>query len=405
MSEKTDANHRPSPTPAVQWHMLALLVAPTALGQLATNIVVPSLAAIADDLALESSLAGLIISAVLLGLGAGQLIVGPLSDRIGRRPVLLAGLAVYVGGSLAAMLAPDAELLLIARLVQGLGASSGLTLPRAIARDRYTGLHFLRVMSVLTLALSVTPGMSPILGEAVSHRFGWRASMGLSVLAGLLVLSSTLLALPESHHRRHAGNGLKAAVRSYLHVLRGRTFFAYAVGTSATFGGSYVAMAAAQDLYVDVFHWPATQMSLAAACYAGAFLLGGLLASRVMRSVQHRVVWGIAVVLTAPTLLLLSVAVGFPNSWMFLALVVMFQIGQGFLLPPGIGIALLSMDLNAGTASAVLGALQMALGAAGAALVGAIPGPIIWTMPALMLGFAVVAALAIRLAPKHVPDR
>ncbi|EFH11012.1 MFS transporter, partial [Teichococcus cervicalis] len=121
---------------------LLLLMALTGLGQMATNLVVPSLARMVADLSLELEQAGLIISALLLGIGLGQLVVGPMSDRHGRRPVLLAGLVLYVLAGTGAVLAESGTGLLLARLLQGLGASAGLALPRAIARDRFEGALF-----------------------------------------------------------------------------------------------------------------------------------------------------------------------------------------------------------------------------------------------------------------------
>jgi DHA1 family bicyclomycin/chloramphenicol resistance-like MFS transporter len=124
--------------------------------------------------------------------------------------VLLTGLAIYVVGSIAATIAPDGITLLLARLMQGLGASAGLALPRAIARDRYAGDTFVRVMSLLTLAMAVMPALAPVMGGMISGQFGWRASLALSALSGLVVTTVVVVALPESHHGHSRAGGIVA---------------------------------------------------------------------------------------------------------------------------------------------------------------------------------------------------
>jgi DHA1 family bicyclomycin/chloramphenicol resistance-like MFS transporter len=369
---------------------LLLLMALTALGQMATNIVVPSLNTIAVEMGLGASAAGVIMSAVLAGLAIGQLVVGPVSDRMGRRPVLLAGLVLYVLASLAATFATHGSMLLVARLMQGLGASAGLALPRAIARDRYVGEHFLRAMSLLTLAMAVMPGLAPIMGGAIASSAGWRAALAVSVAAGLAVLLATLLALPETHQNR-TGGGIAAVLGGYRTVLGCRPFMLYTLIPGAAFGGAYVAVAGAQALFGGMFGWSPVQLSLATACYPFGFLVGGLLAPRLGMGFHGRIWAGIALMLLGAASFLGLTVVGILTPWSAIGCVVVSQIGVGFMGPPAIGLALLSVRGAAGTASAVMGAIHMVIGAGGAALVGAIAMPVAWSMPLIMLGFAVVA--------------
>jgi DHA1 family bicyclomycin/chloramphenicol resistance-like MFS transporter len=371
---------------------LLLLMALTALGQMATNLVVPSLGVIAADVSLPAGSAGLILSAVLVGIGLGQLVVGPLSDREGRRPVLLAGLAIYVVGSIAATLAPSGILLLLARLMQGLGASAGLALPRAIARDRYAGDTFVRVMSMLTLAMAVMPALAPVLGGVISGQFGWRASLALSALSGLLVTVVVLLALPESHHGRSREGGFASVLANYRHVLRVRVFLGYSLVSGAAIAGGYAAFAAAESLYGGGFGWAPTSVGLATASYAMAFLTGGLLAPRLRVGPQRRIHTGIGLLVLSALLFLGLTAAGFVSAWLAMAMIILSQIGVGFMLPTAVALGLMAVEGAAGTSSAVMGALHMIAGAAGAAVVGAIDAPAVWAVPLILLGCALLAA-------------
>lgn len=378
---------------------LLLLMALTGLGQMATNLVVPSLARMVADLSLELEQAGLIISALLLGIGLGQLVVGPMSDRHGRRPVLLAGLVLYVLAGTGAVLAESGTGLLLARLLQGLGASAGLALPRAIARDRFEGALFLRVTSLLTLAMAVMPGLAPAIGAAVAGPFGWRAALAVSAAAGALALLAVLLALPESHAPRgHGEGGLRQSLAGYARVLRCRPFLGYALASGAAIGGAYAEVAAAQALFQGHLGWGAGSISLATALYAAGFLIGGLAAPRLRLGPAQRIQLGVALMLGAALALLALGLTGTLGGGTAIALIMLSQAGVGCMAPPAIGLALLAVEGAAGTASAVLGALHMALGAASAALIGQLAAQIAPGLPAVLLGFSVLALLALRLA-------
>ncbi|HEY0123924.1 MAG TPA: MFS transporter [Rhizobium sp.] len=374
---------------------ISLLMALTALGQLATNIVVPSLRDIAAAIRLQPESSGLILSMVLLGLAVGQLIVGPLSDRHGRRPVLLAGLAVYFVGSLAATFAPNGFVLLFGRLMQGMGASAGLALPRAILRDRYKGQHFLHATALLTMSMSVTPGLAPIVGSFVSGHFGWRASLAVSLAAGLATIIATLIGLDETHHNRHSG-GFLAVLGSYKKVLGNRIFLAYAIVAGAGIGGAYAEVAVAERFYTGEFAWSSLRLSLATACYAAAFVIGNLLSGHLKSNIRMRI--GIILMILAPALLIGLLAVGVTSPWAMLCLIVLSQIGLGFMMAAAISHSLMAVEHASGTASAVLGAIHMLIGASGAALVAAIPLQASWAIPVTMLGFALISALALAIA-------
>lgn len=370
---------------------LALLMALTALGQLATNVVIPSLHDIAGTVGLPAESVGLVMAMVLLGLAIGQLVVGPLSDRIGRRPVLIGGLTIYLLGSICATFATSGTVLLLARMVQGLGASAGLALPRAIARDRFAGPEFMRTMSLLTMAMAVTPGLAPVLGGLIADSYGWRVSLSTSILAGALALAACLLSLRETHHDRAAPGGILSVIAAYGHILGNRSFLAYAVISGAAIGGAYAEVSGAQQFYTGEFGWPASKLSLATACYAGAAFSGSVLSGYIHAAFRLR--FGISLMVLSPLVLLGLHAAGVSHPGVMVGLVVLSQIGLGIMIGMAIGAALMAVERSAGTASAVLGAIHMAMGAGGAAIVSAMPTAVGVSIPLVMVSFAILAMI------------
>lgn len=379
---------------------ILLLMAMTGLGQLGVNLVLPSLDAIVADVGLGAGSAGLILSAVLLGLAAGQLVAGPLSDRRGRRPVLLAGLAIFSLAAAVAAVATDGALLLAARFLQGFGAGAGLALSRAVARDRYAGPEFMRVMSLLTVVLAVVPGMSPLLGGLVSARFGWRAAMAIGAAAGFVVLAAAALRLAESHHRRDAGVGFPGVLRAYLRVFGMRIFLCYTIASSCAIAGAWAIFAGAERMFVDGFGLPPASFGLITLALTSAYMAGGLLASRFARraGAGTLVRRGLVLMVVAAVGLAATATAGFAVPWPVLSAVLVFQVGLGFLLPSTVGLALISVEGDAGTASAVLGALQMVISATTAAAVGAISAPITLVVPAVVAFGVLATAVSLLLA-------
>lgn len=386
--------------PSASAGAILLLMAMTGLGQLGVNLVLPSLDAIVADVGLGAGSSGLILSTVLLGLAAGQLVAGPMSDRHGRRPVLLAGLAIFALAAVAAATATGGAMLLASRFLQGFGAGAGLALSRAVARDRYAGPEFMRVMSLLTVALAVVPGLSPMLGGIVSERFGWRAAMGVGAAAGFAVFAVTAFRLVESHHRRGAGAGIGGILRAYRRVVGVRVFLCYTVASGCAIAGAWAVFAGAERMFVGGFGFSPASFGLIPLALTSAYMTGGLMASRFARRADGRtlILAGIVLMSCGAAGLLATASAGFATPWPILSTILVYQIGMGFLLPNGIALALVAVEGDAGTASAVLGALHMVISATTAAAVGAIAAPVTLVVPSVVLCGVLTSAAALLLA-------
>ncbi len=191
------------PTPErtrTPWRLLILLMAMTAIGPTSLNIIVPAVPKLTALLATDANTIQLTVSLFILGLAFAQLLLGPLSDRFGRRPVVLAGLAVMVAASLAAMSAQTVVMLIASRVVQALGASTGIVIGRAMLRDLFDRDRAAAMLGLMATAMVVAPMIGPLIGGILDTVFGWESIFVFMAAAGLAVLAWAALSLPETRN-------------------------------------------------------------------------------------------------------------------------------------------------------------------------------------------------------------
>jgi DHA1 family bicyclomycin/chloramphenicol resistance-like MFS transporter len=272
---------------------VVLMAALQALGALGIDAMLPNLPAIGEALGVtDENRRQLIITAYLLGLGGAQLAFGPLADRFGRRPVLLAGLALYVGFSLLAAFSPSFSLLLVARVLQGVGAAATRAIPISVVRDRYAGRAMARVMSLTSLVFMAAPIAAPSLGQAVLMLASWPWTFGLLAALALAVMLWALLRLPETLHPedRLAINPQRIA-EAFAMAARNRTAFFYILGQTFLFGGLLGFINSAQQLFAEALgageRFPLV-FAICASFIAAASLLNARLVMRLgMRRLSH----------------------------------------------------------------------------------------------------------------------
>ena len=353
--------------------MIILLGVMVALGPLTIDMYLPALPKIADDLGVSSSVAQLTLTGTLAGLGLGQLIVGPLSDSLGRRRPLMAGIVLHMVASLLCLFAPNIAVLGVARGLQGMGAAAGMVVAIAVVGDLFAGSAAATVMSRLMLVLGVAPVVAPSLGAAVLLKASWHWVFAvLVVLAGALLVVAAL-ALPETlpvSHRRPLR--VRSIAATYVEVLRDVRFVVLvlvgALGMSGLF--AYIAGAA----FVLQGHYGLDQQAFALVFGAGAIALIGATQFNVVLlrrfSPQTIALWALAaaslagVVFVGLSLARIGGLLGFVLPvWAILA-------AMGLVIPNAPAVALSRHPEAAGTAAALLGAAQFGLGAAIAPLVG-----------------------------------
>ena len=353
--------------------MIVVLGALVALGPLTIDMYLPALPKIADDLSVSSSVAQLTLTGTLAGLALGQLIVGPLSDSLGRRRPLMAGIVLHMLASVMCLFAPNIAVLGVARSLQGMGAAAAMVVAIAVVGDLYAESVAATVMSRLMLVLGVAPVVAPSLGAAVLLKASWHwVFAALVILAGGLLLLAAL-ALPETlpaSHRRPLK--VRSIAATYVEVLRDVRFDILVLVAALGMSGLFAYIAGAS--FVLQGHYGLDQQAFALVFGAGAVALIGATQLNVVLlrrfAPQTIVVWALAAAVLAGMVFVgvsyahIGGLVGFVLPvWAILA-------AMGLVIPNAPAVALSRHPDAAGTAAALLGAAQFGLGAAVAPLVG-----------------------------------
>ena len=344
---------------------LPLMVAVTMTGTVAMHIFIPALPHAAGDLGTSPAAAQLTITLYLCGLAFGQLVYGPISDRFGRRPVLLTSLALYWVGLLLAIPAPNIGVLISARILQSLGACGPLVLGRAMMRDLSSSEDAARQIAVLTMAMTLTPALAPAIGGYIDLWFGWRAIfVALAVLVGVLG-ALVLLTLPETNRNPVPLPGIGAVLSGYLRLLRSAKYRNYAIAAACCGTSTYAFLAAAPFLLVDLLGRPAQEVGL----YCLVVVFGMVAGSVVARASAGRVkirraarVGNLLCVASAAVLLAIDLT-GQLSVMTLIPPLILYSVGVGIAGPNAVA-GLMNVDPRAaGSASSLYGFLQMMAGA------------------------------------------
>ncbi|MCQ4162717.1 multidrug effflux MFS transporter [Roseomonas sp. GC11] len=379
-----------------------LLGALAALPPLSIDMGLPGFPALEAELGASPSEAAQTLSLFLLGFATGPLLLGPASDRFGRRPVLLAGLVVYLLGGLACTLAGSTPLLLAGRLVQGIGAGAGATLPFAILRDLFEGHEARLRMTGVTMVLNVGPIVAPILGTAVMALGGWRMIYGTLALGGLALVAAVALGFAETAPAsRRPAMSPAALLSGYLGVLRERAFLVPTLLNATGFGTMFAYISGSPAVLMGHMGASGAAYSLMFACSALAAMLGsalsGVLVKRGVSSPRMIQASALVMAVASAGLVGLSLA-GALGMVPFVALAALAVGGYGLLAPNAAHEALVPMGSRAGLATAALRALQMLAGALSGALVGLFyDGRTALALSGVMLAFALAGVLVLLL--------
>ena len=373
--------------------LLIILMLLTALGETSTQLLIPALGELECGLQAKPGSSLLALSLFVGAFGLGQLLLGPLSDRLGRRPVLLSGLSLYLLATLGMLLAPNIEVLIGMRVLQGLGACAALVLARAIVRDVWQEQAG-PALAMTVLGMFAAIVLSPVVGGLLTQYGGWRAPLLATVVLGSLALLSVFTRYRETHLQRdpQAGrlNGLWASYRLVWPSCR-----ALALTIACTYGSMFVVVAGSSSVYIGLLGLSAAQYGLTFALVVSGLLGGALFTLRnVQRLGPQRVVGiGVALVLLG-SLLTLAIYLLFGLSLLGLSLPqVLVTLGGGMLLPAAVAGAVIPNPQRAGLAAGLMGFSQMAGATLAGLLLGALQDSSAWPMVALNALFAVLAFL------------
>ncbi|MCB1294596.1 MAG: multidrug effflux MFS transporter [Gordonia sp.] len=386
--------------------LLVILALLSAVAPLSIDLYLPAFPAMADDLATSTSAVQLTLTAFLVGITIGQLIFGPLSDRFGRLRPLLIGAVLCVVASIVAVIAPNVAVLVGARLVQGIGGAAGMVIGRAIISDVAHGKAAARAFSLMMIVGGIAPVIAPMIGGFLVDPIGWRGILTVILALAVIMVACVVAGIRETlpAPRRAELKAQRAQSASSSAALRSREFLAY----TFTFGFSFAVMmayiSASPFVYQDMMGLSSMAYGIAFGCNAFALMIVSGIAARLAatRSVSGMLAAGVGLMTTGVIVVGVLVAAGVDPIWLSVPL--FFTVASlGLILGNATALALGAVPAAAGSASAVLGALQFGLAAVVSPLVGlggedtAAPMAIVMAASALI---AVVALLASR-APHH----
>jgi len=371
---------------------IAVLAGLAATGTLATNILLPSLPQMAVSLKVSSAAVTSAITIFLAVFAVGQLVVGPISDRYGRRWPVLIGFAVFFAGSVWCGLATDLPSLLVGRVIQAAGACATSVLSRAIARDLFSGPALARAMALIMIAMAAAPGFSPLLGGALDHYFGWRSEFALvAVFAGLGALAYGTV-FGETHHATRTPLDPLAIARNYIGLIADRRFVVPAATVSLIMGGLFSVFSAAPRILIEAMHFTPIQLGL---FFAGTVLIvfaAGMLATKLApRYGLDRSIRGGLFAAATGSIAMLLVSLYSPSFLPFLAAMSVFLLGMGIVNPLGTAQALSPFGEKAGAASALVGFWQMMTAAIGVWLAATISHDALFALGVVLMVFSLAA--------------
>ena len=378
--------------------LLFLLAGLAALGALATNIILPAFPDMAVALGTSVIDLSATLSSFFVAFAVGQLFVGPLSDRFGRRWLVLAGLLAFVMGSAVCAFASTLPQLIGGRIVQALGVCATSVLSRAIARDLFDGEALARTLSLIMVAMAAAPGFSPMLGGAFNHWLGWQSTFAFVGVMAVVLAIHYNARLGETHQAdRRSTISVPAILKTYWLLLTDRRFIAPALAVSLVIGSLYAFFGMAPAILMVGFHFSPFGLAIFFASTVFVVFGAGFLAPRLARRWgQARAARiGLAIALTGSVALL----VGKADFVFFSAALTVFLLGMGMVNPLGTAIALHPFGRQAGAASALLGFLQMGC-AALAISVGAMLDVPAYTSLGIILTSSLALAFAALLALK-----
>jgi DHA1 family bicyclomycin/chloramphenicol resistance-like MFS transporter len=354
----------------------------TALGPLSMDMYLPSLPGIAQALDAPIAQVQFTISSYLIGFAVGQIIYGPVSDRYGRRPVILAGLALNCVASVVCAFTESIGALTAARFVQALGGAAAVVLARAVVRDLYSGVRAGRELSLMGSITAFAPVVAPVIGGALQMAFGWRATFIFLLAFALVAAAAAARFLPETLHKRADTQfSLTAMLALYRSVLANRGFVAHVAILTATFVGLFAWISGAPVVMQGTrYGLTPVVFGLTFATGALGYMSGAYTAARiVMRFGLSRTI-GIGAAVMAVGGLAMAVVVAFDldNVGWLVGSMMLYLAGMGLALPQTQAAALTPFPDRAGTASSLLGFAQQSSAAIAAAAIGLYLGHSAW---------------------------
>lgn len=365
---------------------ISTLIAATALGAMSMNVFLPTLPQMAEYFQADYALMQRSVTLYLMVNAILQLGIGPISDRIGRRPVLLGSFVLFTLATLGCILAPTAEIFLAFRMAQAV-VVAGLVLGRAVVRDMVPGPQAASMIGYVTMGMAIVPMIGPVIGGVLGETFGWQANFVLLMVSGLLVMALTWFDLGET--ARASTGRLRDQIREYPELLTSRRFWGYCGATTFASGAFFAYLGGAPYVGSEIYHLTPSQVGFYFGAPALGYFLGNFVAARLsVRLGINRMIFYGTVISTAGLIIpLASILGGIDSAQVFFGSVTLVGLGNGMTMPNGNSGMLSVRPHLAGSASGLGGAVMLAGGAALADMAGNFLAGSATAMPLVLIMF------------------
>lgn len=388
--------------------LIAVLALLSAVTPLSIDMYLSAFPEMAEEFGTSASMIQLTLTALLIGLAVGQLVIGPLSDRYGRRIPLLIGTLVCLIASVLCIVSPTVQVLILLRFAQGFAGAAGVVISRAIVADRAAGAAAARLFGVLMVIGALAPVVAPVLGGFVVADFGWRAVFAVLAILNALMLLGVVFFVPESLPRDRRRPGGLAALRSSAGtVLSNRYYLGYTLALAFVFTALFSYISASPFVLQNIVGLSPRVYSLTFGGCAVVMALMSAVSARLVGRIAPRTLLlvGVAAMVVVTGLLLIAVTAGGVPAVPTIVLMACFMASLGLIVANAMALATAEVRYAAGTGSAVLGCLQYALGAGASPLVGLAGEHSAVPMGLAMFSAAVLAAIALMtLTRGHRPE-
>jgi DHA1 family bicyclomycin/chloramphenicol resistance-like MFS transporter len=390
------------------FHLILILGLLTAIGPFSIDMYLPAFPDIAKGLHTSVAQVTLSLSSFFIGISAGQLLYGPLLERFGRKKPLYVGLFIYLIASIGCALAASVNALIVLRLLQALGGCVGMVAARAMVRDLFEVKENARIFSTLMLVVAVSPIIAPTLGGYITSLLGWRYVFAMLIIVDLIILAGTYFLLPESK-KADPNFSLRPApiVKNFAGVITHPQFYTYALTAAISAAGLYAYIGGSPHVFMELFHVTEKQYGWIFALIAMGLIGASQINSVLLKNFSSEQIIRIALICQSIIggAMTLITFFGWSDLFLTIFLIFIFLCTQGFVFPNASALSLASFGHNAGSASALLGAIQMTIGAGTSALVSVLQNHTAVPMTAVMACCAITALSILSFGRKIITDR
>ncbi|MGN6769578.1 MAG: multidrug effflux MFS transporter [Rhizobiaceae bacterium] len=376
-----------------------------AIGPISLSLFTPAMPEIVHAFGSTEAVVKLTLSLYFAGFAFAQLVCGPLSDGLGRRPVTIAFMAIYLVGSFLAVVAPAIDILIFARFLQGVGAAAGLAVSRAIVRDLFTSESSARILNLVGIILSVGPAISPTLGGFTLEFFGWHAIFLLMAAASVAVMLLTIFAVRETVSRDLSRIRPRALMRTYGELLTNPSFLLPSLVVAGTSGAIYALATILPFVLMTRVGMSPTAFGIGMLMQTGSYFVGSLIFRALMpRFGAFRLVGvGAVFVIIGAVALILLLILQEPSYWNVMGPVGCYAVGIAFCQPAMMTAAMAPFPRAAGAASAAMGFMQMGAGMVGGMAASIFADPVTATI--VVIPIMGVTAVGSWLAWQRIPEK